>query len=140
VSKAVSQAVIDRIRKVARADPSLTKVDLAQRFGVSFGAIVRALQNNAAQSSGLRFPAGTSVKFTTDGKVRTGVVIEDALSFPWRDHRKVAIDPRPGGYIQEVTEVLVPAAELKEIKPSERPESARPREQVPLFDLSRGDE
>lgn len=127
----VSQAVIDRIRKVAQSDPELTQVDLARRFGLAPHTIARALQNNAAKG-GLRFPAGTSIRFSTGGKARTGVVIDDALDFPWRDHRKVSIDPRPGGYLKEATEVLVPVVELREIKPSERPESARPREQVAL--------
>ncbi|HEY1088565.1 MAG TPA: hypothetical protein VGE37_12755 [Archangium sp.] len=128
--------VIERIRKAARENPDVTNRDLAKRFSVSPTTIGKALQNGAAKG-GLKFPRGTHVKFPDGGHARTGVVIDDALDFPWRDHRKVALDPMPGGYLKEKTAVLVPAVDLREIKPTERAETARPREQVPLF--ARGD-
>lgn len=128
----VNQVVIDRIRKAARASPELSKRDLARRFGVSMHTVLRALQNGAA-TGGLRFPAGTSVKVrSSDGRAssdRTGVVVDDALKFPWRDHRRVEFDPVPG----KVSSALVSVEDLKAIEPSQRPASARPREQVELF-------
>lgn len=129
---ATSQATLDRIRKAARADPEASKAALARRFGVSLHTIGRALQNDAA-TGGLRFPVGTSVKVRSDDgkgeKDRTGVVIDDALNFPWRDHRRVEFDPVPG----KVSTAIVSVEDLRAIKASDRPESARLREQVELF-------
>lgn len=128
-----SHVVIDRIRKAARASPELSKRDLARRFGVSVQTVIRALQNDAA-GGGLRFPVGTSVKVrSTDGRAssdRTGVVVDDALRFPWRDHRRVEFDPVPG----KVRSALVSVEDLKAIDPRERPATARPREQAELFE------
>lgn len=133
----LSHETLERIRKAARENPDLTKVDLARRFGVSPTTVGKALQNGAA-TGGLRFPRGTSVRFSNDGTARTGVVVDDALDFPWRDHRKVELDPLPGGRLTTATAVLVPAEDLRAIKPSERPETARPREQVSLFEVDHG--
>lgn len=131
MNHAVSQVVIERIRKAAKADPDLTKVDLAKRFGVSRTTVMRALQNDAA-AGGLRFPVGTSVRvLSEDGKAekaRTGVVVDDALAFPWRDHRKVEFDHVPG----KASTALVPVDDLRAIDPKKRPENAQPRQQDEL--------
>lgn len=131
VSRANSQVVIDRIRKAARSDPELSKRELARRFDVSVHTVTRALQNGAA-TGGLRFAAGTSVKVrSSDGRAssdRTGVVVDDALNFPWRDHRRVEFDPVPG----KVSSALVSVEDLRALDPRERPATARPREQVEL--------
>jgi hypothetical protein len=131
MKRANSQVVIDGIRKAARADPELTKRDLAKRFDVSVHTVTRALQNGAATGQ-LRFPVGTSVKVrSSDGRAssdRTGVVVDDALRFPWRDHRRVEFDPVPG----KVSSALVSVEDLKTIDPRERPATARLREQVEL--------
>lgn len=136
MNHSISPVVLERIRKAAKESPELTKRDLARRFGVSVQTIARALQNGAA-SGGLRFPAGTSVKvFSEDRKAantRTGVVVEDALAFPWRDHRRVEFDHVPG----KVSSALVPVEDLKAIDPAKRPATARPREQVE-FELGAG--
>lgn len=128
-----SHETLERIRKAARENDDLTRAELARRFGCSEATVRKALQNNAAKG-GLRFPRGTSVKVldpdSNGSKARTGVVTDDALDFPWRDHRRVEFDFVPG----QVTTALVPASDLREIKPSERAESARPREQVALFE------
>jgi hypothetical protein len=79
----------------------------------------------------MTFPIGTSVKVkskcTLNG--RTGVVIDDALKFPWRDYRKVQFDPKP----PHMKDGIVPVVELETIKDSERDQSALPREQLGLF-------
>lgn len=132
VGKPLDPEIARRIRKAAKENPELSKAALAERFGVTAFTIGRALQNEALPEQ-LKFPVGTSVKVrSSDGRSsedRTGVVVDDTLSFPWRDHRRVEFDPMPG----RVSSALVPAADLKAIKPSERPESARPREQVEFF-------
>lgn len=69
MKRANSHVVIDGIRKAARADPELSKRDLAKRFDVSVHTVTRALQNGAATGQ---------------------------LRFPWRDHRRVEFDPVPG--------------------------------------------
>lgn len=82
----------------------------------------------------MKFPNGTSVKvaskeaYSLNG--RTGVVIDDALEFPWRDCRKVALDPKPDAANKPQVVFVV---DLREIKASERPISAPPREQLALF-------
>lgn len=78
------------------------------------------------------FPIGTHVRVHSPGystHKRTGVVIEDVLKFPWRDHRKVQFDPEP----PRVSASIVDIDDLREIKASERPASAAPREQIDLF-------
>jgi hypothetical protein len=131
VGKPLPPAMVERIRKAAKENPELSKSDLAARFGVAAWTITRALQNEALPEQ-LRFPVGTSVRVrSADGRSsgsRTGVVVDDTLKFPWRDHRKVEFDPLPG----KVRSALVPVEDLRAIKPSERPESARPREQLEL--------
>lgn len=80
----------------------------------------------------MKFPNGTSVRVHAPGfstHRRTGVVVDDSPKFPWRDHRRVRFDELPGRIKGE----LVPEAELRVIKPSERPASAPPREQIDLF-------
>lgn len=132
MTKPISAARAERIRRAAKADPELSTSELARRFGVGQQTITRALQNESLPEQ-LRFPIGTSVKVRSDdgrsSRDRTGVVVDDALPFPWRDHRTVEFDYVPG----KVTSARVPAADLKMIKPSDRAESARPREQVDLF-------
>lgn len=132
VGKPLNRETIERIRKAAQENPELTKSELAERFGVKWATIARALQNEKLPEE-RKFPVGTSAKVhasdSTGRKDRTGVVVDDALPFPWRDHRRVDFDPMPG----KVATALVPVADLRVIKPSERPESARPREQTTLF-------
>ena len=82
----------------------------------------------------MNLPKGTSVrvhapKYSIHG--RTGVVTDDAPNFPWRDHRRVKFDEVRG----RVKGDLVPIAELRAIKLSERPAGALPPEkrQLGLF-------
>lgn len=133
MNHSISHLVLERIRKAARENPEMAKSELARRFAVSVQTVSRALQNGAA-TGGLRFPRGTSVKVkAADGSSandRTGVVVDDALNFPWRDHRRVDFDLVPG----KVATALVSVEDLRAIEPRERPDTARPREQVELFD------
>jgi hypothetical protein len=79
------------------------------------------------------FTNGTSVRVVSKCSLngRTGVVIDDAPKFPWRDSRRVKFDEVPG----KVKGELVPLSELRAIKLSERPAGAlaAPERQLGLF-------
>ncbi len=81
----------------------------------------------------MKFPNGTSVrivsKYSENG--RTGVVVDDALKFPWRDSRAVKFDAP----FHNLKPAFIPESELREIKLGDRPAGCLPPEkrQLGLF-------
>lgn len=74
---------------------------------------------------------GTRVRVTLgEHAKRTGVVV-DVPGFPWRDHRRVQLDPLPDGAVERAP--LIPEDELRAIAPAPRPGPGFG--QLSLFDL-----
>ena len=84
---------------------------------------------------------GTRVRVTRgeyakrEGQVIAGKVIEGQAiacpGFPWRDHRRVQLDPLPDGAVERAP--LIPEDELRAISPAPRPGPGFG--QLSLFDL-----
>ena len=76
------------------------------------------------------FPNGTSVRVVSRCSLngRTGEVVDDTPKFPWRDMVRVRFDLIPG----KVKAEMVPIAELRAIKLSDRPAAALPPEKCQL--------
>ncbi len=67
----------------------------------------------------MKYPNGTSVRVVSEYSEngRTGEVVDDALKFPWRDHRAVKFDAP----FHNLKPAYIPESELSQIKLSERP-------------------
>jgi hypothetical protein len=82
-----------RVLELRETAPELTQVEIGQRVGLD-PSTVRRLLSEAPPMRKADITVGDRVRITKRGRFhrRTGVVVE-VPGFPFRDHRRVALDP-----------------------------------------------